>query len=212
METNLKKIIPNYYFGLLLLTISLVGYNFCAVSYIEDRYKIIEPQDTFMSLGILGMFSALILAPFLEEFIFRYTLSKSYKYGLIVLIIWVIISIYIMSNFVIIFSYICIISVLILLIHFFTFGSEFKICQLDKSKFIIFWLHFLSSSIVFCLAHVIILSKYDMNYLLKFLITLIVFLPLSLTLATLRYKKGMKFNLFLHSLHNLGIILVNSIL
>ena len=110
------------------------------------------------------------------------------------------------------FSFICIISLLILLAHFITFGVKLKNLFLENFKLLIFWLHFISATIIFCLAHVIILAKYEIDYSIKFSITLIVFLPLSLTLATLRYKKGMKFNLFLHSLHNLGIIMVNSIL
>tara|TARA_B100000378_G_scaffold68420_1_gene51538 strand:- start:2064 stop:2702 length:639 start_codon:yes stop_codon:yes gene_type:complete len=157
---------------------------------------------TFKRMQTTQIISAFVLAPIIEEIIFRTHLSfkQSHHFGVLLFTIACSLQFRHQGWF-----YLSIFGVIFLLISF-LYEKSHVIISIKHPR-ITFWF----TSVVFCFFHFPYLSEYDLNLLTKVGLLLLGYLPLSLYLGYLRKSQGLIFSIMAHSFFNFFSVIGNSL-
>lgn len=146
--------------------------------------------------------SAFILAPIIEEVIFRIYLSfkEEHYFGVLLFVIASALQFYQLGWF-----YLFILGIIFLLILL--FYEKSRIIISIKHPEITFWV----TSVVFCFFHYSYLSEYSFNLLPQIGLLLLGYLPLSLYLGYIRNKQGLIISIIAHCLFTFISVIGNSL-
>ncbi|MBS9773579.1 MAG: CPBP family intramembrane metalloprotease [Tenacibaculum sp.] len=175
---------------------------------IVDNFKIwlgISPYNG-AKVGFGVIISAVVIAPIVEEILFRFGLRKNNSaiiFQFMPIIINFIVFYYYFKNLIlipfIIFSY-----------AVFLFIRNIKNLELVYENNKIFW--WIINCLIFSLCHTFYLDDESINSYQKILILFITYVPVSICLIYLRVNFGILHAILLHSLDNLFTLILNHIL
>jgi hypothetical protein len=179
---------------------ALLIYNFLFADTIAGFFQTDSHTKTFASIGWTGVLSALILAPVIEEFVFRKGLSgkpQDLKYVVIMPIPLMFL------NF-----WLGLVIWLSLLLYF--FGGQNKNFNVPLKGHLYNVLVF-SSAVIFSIMHVITIDDID-SILIKIMLCLVAFLPTALYLTYVRVRYGFIYAILAHALLNGIALSLNSVI
>jgi len=188
----------------LLLLLCIVLFTSFVIDPILAYYlDVTGAKDTFISLTSLETISAIIIAPVIEEIIFRTHLSfkRKHFYGIFFLIVYVGI---IFNTFVVV-TFIFVAAVLLFVLIF--YEQTLKIVIVKNQK-----LTFFATSILFGCSHFFLLDAYDFGFFLKFTVLMLYYLPIAFLLGKIRKNHKLIFPMAAHSLYNVLTLFVNTII
>ncbi|MGK0379594.1 MAG: membrane protease YdiL (CAAX protease family) [Patiriisocius sp.] len=197
-----NAIVKSLLYSLLFLLI----YSFTIGDSISDYYRITSHKTIVDFIDYEIWISAIFIAPIIEEFLFRLALTKIKYLNLIWILPNVLFAILIYFKF---FSFLFIPLGLFAFIIFLLYKQNFSLDKL-YTKNIMFWV--INSSFIFSFIHIVYLLNESLLFFEKALIVFVVFLPVGLTLASIRIRYGIIYSLLLHSLLNFFTILLNHVI
>ncbi len=183
-----------YFFFLLL-------YIYVIANPISNKLEASIPIITFHELNLYGIINILIIAPVIEEFLFRIHLSGEKKH------IWAVFLMIISFVFVFIPDLFLWFLIIILLFggFFILYYEEFSSIMTGK----LFNLLFYVSCILFALMH---FHQVDAETIpVKIMVVLIFFFPLGFYFGYIRKSYGLVSSIIAHSLYNLSVLIINSL-
>ena len=159
--------------------------------------------DTFFNASITTLISGLFIAPVIEEVSFRGFLStkRLYLFSLILLVFFI--------SYAFGFNIIVIITVSILIITFLVIAFHEKDFTYTFNRYMNVLILF--SCLTFCLTHIIVLEKYFL-FPVAFISCIIIFFPSAYLFAKVRIAFGLRYSILLHSVHNILILAMNSLI
>jgi hypothetical protein len=181
----------------LLLFSLLMSYIYLITDPIAALLNITSHTQTFKDFHYKGLFSVLIIAPIVEEVLFRIHLSGQKKHA------WGVLLMAIPLSLVFHFAWILIIVLL--------FGGFIILYYDEFSNFIsvrFFNYVFYFTGFIFALSHY---NQIDAEmYYGKFIIILIAYFPIGLYFGYIRKKYGFVTGIVIHSFYNFSILAINS--
>ncbi len=179
----------------------LIIYIYIIASPISNNLQASMPIITFHQLNIIEALSILIIAPVVEEILFRIHLSGKKKH------IWAIFLMVLSSVFMLIPDLFVWILIIILL-----FGGFFLLYYEEISSILAgrFFNHlFYFSSVLFAMVH---FHQVDANHILiKILVIIMFFFPLGIYFGYMRKRYGLASSILAHSFYNLSVLVINSL-
>lgn len=190
---------------IILFLIVCVFYNLI-ISHLVSLFATLKQplkQDTFYNISSLTLVSALVIAPFIEELIFRGFLStkRAYLFSIPILLPIIFYAFH--------FNGYALVVVGILSLIFVILCFNVKSFDFIHTRF--FSVLVIFSCLSFCLAHIIVMEKY-FNFQTAFLSSILVFTPLAYLLAKVRMIYGIVYSILAHSLHNIFMLGLNSLI
>ncbi|WP_186757383.1 CPBP family glutamic-type intramembrane protease [Echinicola salinicaeni] len=188
---------------ILILYLILMVYNHFIVDSIAYYFEVTGETPDFQSSDWEDLLGLLIIAPFLEELIFRAYLSGYVKHYLFIVIPIIISS---LLNFSWIIWIILFSGALITLFYMESINGK------DGSKISkkLLYLSILFISVLFAFSHLkTIEGDSDLN---RYLVVLMAFVPGGIFLSCIRLEKGLWTAMLFHSLINFTVLSLNSIL
>ncbi|PZX61347.1 CAAX prenyl protease-like protein [Algoriphagus ratkowskyi] len=188
MNEKLKFVIV--FFGLII-------YNFVFVDKISFHFGLEGNTKAFSSLTLISIISAIVIAPILEESIFRWVLLKNemIKYYL-----------YILYSLCII-LFIDVNTGVILLLFF--SGGLLLLHKVKEESSLIFYVFIFFGAITFSLIHIPVISGSSLR--INLIIAISAFLPIGFFLSLIRTKFGLIYSILLHCVYNVIILSVNEV-
>jgi len=193
---NSPFLLRSFIFFILILI-----YTYFVSDPVFQFYEIEGYDDSFRDLDKVGVFSALLIAPVLEEFIFRGYLT-GYRKHFLFIIPQIIILFIVLDDY---FILILLLSALLIFLFYYDKRRSENIISNQLLYFSIFF-----TSILFSLIHYKNFQIDSLNFSLT--LSLIAFLPGALFLAYVRYKKGLVYSVLVHFLFNLLTLTINGII
>jgi len=191
--------------SIIVFVLCCVFYNLAVSHLIGISFPLKQPlkPDTFLNSSILTLVSGILIAPIIEEIAARGFLSTEKKYLLCLPLLFLAIIAAFNAN---VFS---IIVVGFLAIFFITIF-------LNKKYFDFVYQHYINllivfSCLTFSLAHVGVIEKY-FSFEVALFTSIVVFFPLAYLLARVRIAYGLKYSILLHSIHNILMFSMNSLI
>lgn len=190
---------------LVAIGVSLVAYQYLFVDHIAHYFgdTLYKKKINFHEYDI--WISAIILAPIIEEALFRLPLTEKEKYNWILIvptIIFSIVSFFVFKPFLII---------ALLLIGYSFFCIFYKSITIPKLYSTNRLLIVTFVSIAFSFMHIVLYLDGTLSLIQQILLVFLAYLPLSFALAYTRIRFGFKYAIVLHSFLNLSTIILNSI-
>jgi membrane protease YdiL (CAAX protease family) len=189
-----------FFLSSLIFFILILIYTYFVSDPVFQFYEIEGYDDSFKDLDKVGVFSALLIAPVLEEFIFRGYLT-GYRKHFLFIIPQIIILFIVLDDY---FILILLLSALLIFLFYYDKRRSENIISNQLLYFSIFF-----TSILFSLIHYKNFQIDSLNFSLT--LSLIAFLPGALFLAYVRYKKGLVYSILVHFLFNLLTLTINGI-
>jgi membrane protease YdiL (CAAX protease family) len=193
-----------YYFYIIciFLIIGLHLFNTCIQIFLEVNIDL----DTFSNSSVIKVISALLIAPVVEEIIFRTHLgNKDWNAWFIYLMLIVVAAVFwnisrIMSG-----------SIFVLISFLLIITVKNKGPKLIFNKYFA-WIFFLTA-ILFSLVHIQIVHEAlgSSSYRLSIAVTLVSFLPVGIIFGLIRMKFGLPQSILFHGLNNLIALSLNEI-
>lgn len=190
---------------IIIFLIVCVFYNLIISHLVSLFASLKQPlkQDTFYNISSLTLVSALVVAPFIEELIFRGFLStKRAYYFTIPILLPIIFYAFHFNRYAL--AIVGILSLLFVIVCFNAKSFDFIYTRLFN-VLVIF------SCLSFCLAHIIVMEKY-FSFQTALLSSILVFTPLAYLLAKVRMIYGIVYSILAHSLHNIFMLGLNSLI
>ncbi len=172
-------------------------YNYFVVDKISLHYGLTGGMRSFSDLSTISVLSAIVIAPLIEESVFRGVLVKNdgikfYMYIFLSVLVCLFIDVF---------------SGIILSCAFL---GLFLLFLKRKGEFDwIFVAFVIFGAITFCLVHVPVIGA--PTYQINLFVSLLAFLPVGLFLSFSRVKYGLRYSILLHGLYNLIILCLNAI-
>lgn len=181
----------------LLNFFGLLCYIYIITDPIASFFGISSNEQVFNDYELKGIIRVLIIAPILEELLFRIHLSgqRNHAWGSLLMIIpislifnlgWIIIILLLFGGFIVLFYE--------------------KFSEIISDKF--FNLVFYISSFLFALAHFPVIDANTIYG--RFLIIIIAYFPIGIYFGYMRKKYGLSISVCTHSLLNFSVLAINS--
>jgi membrane protease YdiL (CAAX protease family) len=196
LQENRPFFLSSLFFFILILI-----YTYFVSDPVFRFYEIEGYDDSFKDLDKVGVFSALLIAPVLEEFIFRGYLTGYRKHFLFIIPQIIIV-------FILLYDYFILILLFSALLIFLFYYDKRRSENLISNQLLYFSIFF--TSILFSLIHYKNFQIDSLNFSLT--LSLLAFLPGALFLAYVRYKKGLVYSVLVHFLFNLLTLTINGII
>ena len=191
-RTFMKK--PVLYFLLFFL---LILYNFLIVDKVSFHFNLLGGMEKVSTSSTLSLISAILLAPIIEESVFRWALIRK---NLIKYPIYMIISaiIFLFINSYLGVTILAIYSILLIL----------KLWKNDERE-VFFNIFILVSALSFSLVHVPVIKAETLS--ISVLISILAFLPIGIFFSLTRIQFGIKYSILSHAVYNSLILITNEV-
>lgn len=198
------KFIKNPFYSLITFLLVILLFNFLIVDNISHWLNLSFHKGSSLNFGVF--ISAVIIAPLIEEALFRFPLRKN-RYTVILLFIPIILSFLVFRYY---FSNLLFIPILIFSYTIFLFIKNRKTLEFvyDDNKF--FW--WTINLLIFSLCHIFYLDNESIGMTYKIFILFISYIPISICTIFLRIKFGVLYAILLHSSLNFCSLTLNHLL
>lgn len=192
------------FYSLIIFLIVILLFNFLIVDNISRWLSLSFHKGSALNFGIF--ISGVIIAPLLEEILFRFPLRKS-RYTVILLFIPIALCFLVFRYY---FSNLLFIPILIFSYAVFLFTKNRKTLEFvyENNKF--FW--WTINPLIFSICHIFYLDNESIGMAHKILVLFISYIPISILAIFLRIKFGILYAILLHSALNFCSLIINHLL
>ena len=198
-----SEFLEKFQFVFIVLVLLLV-YNFSIADSLSEHYNLTIHKNNISFAEYDIWFSAIFLAPIIEESLFRLPLSENENLNWMLFFPFLIFSIVAFFTF----QYFLIISILLFLYvvyQIFIKSNTFTQFYVKNKYLVIVFV-----SVAFSFAHIVLLSNEPLLPWDKLLLVLVAYFPISIALAYFRIKNGILTAILFHSSVNLSTIILNN--
>ena len=181
-----------------LIFFGLLIYNFIIVDRVSLHFNLSGGMKSISSISPIGLLSALLLAPLIEESLFRWALVRN---EIIKYFLYIFISMCILF-FIEIYSGILFISIFSVIL--FIKNRKNIESELSFRVFILF------GSLAFSIIHIPVIN--GATIMIDILMALLAFFPIGLFFSFVRIQVGIKYSILIHGIYNLIILSINEII
>ncbi len=177
---------------------SLLAYNFLIIDSITIYFNLSNGIKTITTSSLITLLSAILFAPLIEEFVFRWSLNRNddVKYY-IYLLVSVCILFFVETYF----------GILLFTIFSYLFSFKYKFKTESKIHFNLF---LFSAAISFCIVHIPVINAPTLS--INIFMALITFLPIGLFFSYIRVCIGLREAIISHSIYNLLTLAINEVI
>lgn len=198
---KIKELI-NFKHSYLIIFLIILAYTYFVSDPLAKYFGITGYQDSFGTMTTLAIFSALLIAPILEELIFR-SYFTGYRKDYLLILMQFLLAFIVLFEF---FYSIFIIASILIAIFFIENKGKDKTIYVSKKLLLS---TFILSSILFCILHYKNVESSSVSLSIAF--TLIALLPGALFFGLVRYRNGIVAAMILHSIFNFSVLFLNNI-
>jgi hypothetical protein len=175
----------------------LILYNFLIVDKVSFHYNLVGGMEKISTSSTLSLISAILLAPIIEESVFRWALIRN---NLIKYPIYMIISA-ILFLFINKFLGVAILAIYAMLLIL-------KLWKNDERE-VFFNIFILVSALSFCFVHIPVIKAETWS--INVFISILAFLPIGIFFSLTRIQFGIKYSILSHAVYNSLILITNEV-
>ena len=184
-------------FGIRLVFFGLILYNYLVVDQFSFYFGLEGAERSFSSLSFVAILSAILVAPALEEALFRWVLLKGDRMKFYIYMLFSICILFFINSYfgcVLLISFFCLLLV---------------VNKLKSESDFLFKVFLVIAALTFSVVHIPVVDAPRLWV--GFLIALMAFFPIGLFFSFSRIRFGLKYSILVHSLYNLLILGINEI-
>lgn len=201
---DLKNKIDSQFLKILAIAfLAEIAFTYLISDPIAMRLGVTGFDDTFSTVDNFSIWSALLIAPIIEELLFRFHLSGKREHAYCFLI-----PLFITMLVFITYWYFCLIGAIIFLV--FIRGEAYKFPEKKELSSTLFYTIFIITAVMFSSLHYV--NIVVENEMLAIFLVIIALTPSALLFGYVRYKKGLLYAIVFHSLSNLTTFILNDLI